>query len=72
MIPKYPHLDQAIIPDNISSQLSFLPFALRKGIIPAYFSKLTLARTTNNYSGSMAVMIDWNESTLINLPAYFI
>lgn len=33
---------------------------------------MTLPSTTNNYSGSIAVMIDWDESTLINLPAYFI
>lgn len=28
--------------------------------------------TTNNYSGSVVLVIDWDESTLINLSLYFI
>lgn len=58
--------------DNTSSQFPFLPIALKTGIIPADFSQVTPPSATNNYSGSMAVVIDWDQSTLINLPAYFI
>lgn len=73
-IAKYLHLTQASA--QIIHLLSFLssPLHWRLKLFLQISQKWHCSAQiiNNNYSGSIAVMIDWDQSPLINLPAYSI